>query len=39
MTKRVTQHLLHNAIASIQLGIEDYNSDDPRRAISAVRNF
>ena len=39
MTNAVTQHLLHNAIASIQLGIEDYKSDDPRRAISAVRNF
>lgn len=31
--------LLANAVASIQLGIEDYKSDDPRRPISAVRNF
>jgi hypothetical protein len=31
--------LLQNAIASIQLGIEDYQSNDPRRPISAVRNF
>jgi hypothetical protein len=28
---------LRNAITSIQLGVEDYTSDDPRRAISAVR--
>lgn len=39
MTNSVTPHLFHNAIASIQLGIEDYKSDDARRAISAVRNF
>lgn len=31
--------LLKNAIDSIQLGIEDYQSNDPRRALSAVRNF
>lgn len=31
--------LFENAIISIQLGIEDYKSNDPRRAISAVRNF
>ncbi len=31
--------LLRNAIASIQLGIEDYQSNDERRPISAVRNF
>ena len=31
--------LLENAISSIQLGIEDYQSNDPRRPISAVRNF
>ncbi len=31
--------LLQNAIASIQLGIEDYQSNDARRPISAVRNF
>ncbi len=39
MTDSVTPHLLHNAITSIQLGIEDYKSNDPRRTISAVRNF
>lgn len=31
--------LFENAIVSIQLGVEDYQADDPRRAISAVRNF
>lgn len=31
--------LFDNAIASIQLGVEDYQSNDPRRPISAVRNF
>lgn len=29
----------NNAIQSIQLGIEDFSESDPRRAISAVRNF
>ncbi len=31
--------LLKNAINSIQLGIDDYQSNDPRRPVSAVRNF
>ncbi len=31
--------LFDNAVQSIQLGIEDYESNDPRRALSAVRNF
>jgi hypothetical protein len=31
--------LFDNAIQSIQLGIEDYQANDPRRAVSAVRNF
>lgn len=31
--------LLDNAINSIQLGIEDYQSNDERRPISALRNF
>lgn len=31
--------MLKNAADSIQLGIEDYQSDDPRRVISAVRNL
>jgi hypothetical protein len=31
--------LFDNAIQSIQLGIEDYQANDPRRALSAVRNF
>ena len=35
----IVTELLQNAIASIQLGIEDYQSNDARRPISAVRNF
>jgi DNA-directed RNA polymerase subunit M/transcription elongation factor TFIIS len=31
--------LFDNAIQSIQLGVEDFQSNDPRRPISAVRNF
>jgi DNA-directed RNA polymerase subunit RPC12/RpoP len=31
--------LLENALTSIQLGVEDYQSNDPRRPVSAVRNF
>lgn len=30
--------LFENAIHSIQIGVEDFGSDDPRRIISAVRN-
>jgi hypothetical protein len=32
-------NLFDNAIQSIQLGIEDYQANDPKRALSAVRNF
>lgn len=35
----VMSELFENAVVSIQLGVEDYQSNDPRRAISAVRNF
>src|SRR5947209_6514996 len=31
--------LFDNAAQSIQIGIEDYQANDPRRALSAVRNF
>lgn len=31
--------LLDNAIQSIQLGVEDFESTDPRRPLSAVRNI
>lgn len=31
--------ILKNAIASIQLGVEDFQSDDERRSLSAVRNL
>lgn len=31
--------LFNNAIQSIQLGVEDYQANDPKRAMSAVRNF
>lgn len=36
---RRKSELFENAVKSIQLGIEDYQSDDPKRAISAVRNY
>ena len=31
--------IFDNAVQSIQLGVEDYRADDPKRALSAVRNF
>ena len=31
--------ILSNAVSSIQLGIEDYESPDPRRVLSALRNL
>lgn len=31
--------LLGNAVSSIQIGIEDYRSTDPRRMLSAIRNL
>src|SRR5947207_17638 len=31
--------LFDNAIQSIQIGIEDYEANEPKRALSAVRNF
>jgi hypothetical protein len=31
--------LFDNAVQSLQIGIEDYQSNDPRRPLSAVRNF
>ena len=31
--------LLDNAVQSLQIGIEDYQANDPRRTLSAVRNF
>jgi hypothetical protein len=31
--------ILTNAVASVQIGVEDYLSDDPRRVLSAVRNI
>jgi hypothetical protein len=31
--------LLKNAVVSIQLGLEDFASDDGRRIISAARNL
>ncbi|GLR92248.1 hypothetical protein [Bradyrhizobium iriomotense] len=34
-----TNPLFKNAVESIQLGIEDYGANDPKRAMSAVRNF
>ncbi|AEG00418.1 hypothetical protein [Methylomonas methanica] len=31
--------ILANAVQSIQIGVEDYQSSDPRRALSAIRNI
>lgn len=31
--------LLKNAVDSLAIGIEDYSANDPRRTLSAVRNF
>lgn len=31
--------LFRNAVDSIQLGVEDYQANDPKRAISSARNF
>ena len=31
--------LFDNAVHSIQLGVEDYQTNDSRRALSVVRNF
>ena len=31
--------LFENAVHSIQLGVEDYQANDSRRVLSAVRNF
>lgn len=31
--------ILQNAIDSIELGVEDYNTNQPKRLLSAVRNF
>ena len=31
--------LLTNAVQSIQIGIEDFSSTDPRRILSTVRNL
>ena len=31
--------ILNDAVSSIQIGVEDYQSDDPRRILSAMRNI
>lgn len=31
--------ILNNAIQSIQIGVADFQSDDPRRALSSIRNI
>lgn len=35
----MTSKLLENAVAAIQLGVEDSQSDDSKRSLSAVRNI
>ena len=37
--KETMDTLINNAIQSIQIGVEDFESDDPRRVLSAVRNI
>lgn len=37
--RQTVKTLLDNAINSIQIGVEDHTSDDPRRVLSAVRNI
>jgi len=39
MEKSNMSGIFANAVASIKMGIEDYASDTPARALSAVRNF
>jgi hypothetical protein len=43
ITARSCIHCMHslfdNAIQSIQLGVEDFGANDPKRTLSAVRNF
>lgn len=31
--------LLKNSVESIQVGVEDFDSDDARRSVSAMRNI
>ena len=31
--------ILRNAVESVQIGMEDYHNDDPRRVLSAIRNI
>ena len=33
------EDLLNNAIKSIELGVEDYKKEDPKRVLSAIRNM
>ncbi len=37
--RSIIMSILQNAIDSIELGVEDYKTDDPKRLLSAVRNF
>ena len=37
--KRGMDTILNNAVQSIQIGVEDYKSSDPRRVLSATRNI
>ena len=39
MSAEKTRPLLQNAVDSIIMGIEDYNSSDPRRLVSCARNI
>ena len=37
--EKTTSGLFDNAVKSIQLGVEDYKANDPKRSLSAVRNL
>ena len=37
--EKATSGMFDNAVKSIQLGVEDYQANDPKRALSAIRNF
>ncbi|WP_147391889.1 hypothetical protein [Paracoccus onubensis] len=39
ITSDLLQGLTHNAIASLRMGVEDYQSNDADRQLSAARNF
>ncbi|WP_374281926.1 hypothetical protein [Desulfovibrio sp.] len=37
--KKTNHSIIKNAVSAIQIGIEDYQSDDERRVLSAIKNL